>query len=61
MKNQTARTYLLLGIALILFASAELFFAPGTYKDICNGASAGFGLAGCISFVMLLMDNFKKR
>jgi hypothetical protein len=61
MKNQTARTFFLLGIALILFASAELFLQPGTYRDICNGASAGFGLAGCISFVMLLTQNFKNR
>lgn len=61
MKNQTARTYLLLGIALILFASAELFVPQGIYKDICNGASAGFAFAGCISFVMLLVENFKKR
>jgi len=60
MKNQTARTFFLLGIALILFASAELFVPPGTYQDICNGGSAGFALAGCISFVMLLIDNFKK-
>jgi hypothetical protein len=61
MKNQTARTFLLLGIALILFASAELFVPPGIYQDICNGASAGFAFAGCISFVMLLTENFKKR
>ncbi|QHS55582.1 hypothetical protein GWR56_08515 [Mucilaginibacter sp. 14171R-50] len=61
MKNQVARTFLLLGTALILFASAELFILPGTYRDICNGASAGLGLAGCISFVMLLVENFKKR
>lgn len=61
MKNQTARTFFLLGIALILFASAELFVPTGIYKDICNGASAGFALAGCISFVMLLVANFKKR
>jgi hypothetical protein len=61
MKNQVARTYLLLGIALILFASAALFVPPGTYQDICNGASAGFALAGCISFVMLLIANFKKH
>jgi hypothetical protein len=61
MKNQTARTYLLLGIALILFASAELFVAPGKIQDFMNGGSAGFALAGCISFVMLLVENFKKR
>ena len=61
MKNQTARTFFLLGVALILFASAELFVPPGMYQDICNGASAGFALAGCISFVMLLVANFKKR
>jgi hypothetical protein len=61
MKNQVARTYLLLGIALILFASAALFVAPGKLRDVVNGASAGFGLAGCISFIMLLVDNFKQR
>jgi hypothetical protein len=61
MKNQTARTFFLLGIALILFASAELFVPQGTYRDICNGASGGFALAGCISFVMLMIENFKKR
>ncbi|MDB5128593.1 hypothetical protein [Mucilaginibacter sp.] len=61
MKNQVARTYLLLGMALILFASAELFVGPGKIKDILNGASAGFGLAGCVSFVILLVENFKQR
>ncbi|MFA6246914.1 MAG: hypothetical protein WC615_08235 [Mucilaginibacter sp.] len=61
MKNQVARTYLLLGIALILFASAELFVSPGKIQDFMNGGSAGFALAGCISFVMLLVQNFKKR
>ncbi|MFD0765953.1 hypothetical protein ACFQZI_13910 [Mucilaginibacter lutimaris] len=61
MKNQTARTFLLLGIALILFASAALFVEPGKMQDVMNGASAGFALAGCISFVMLLVQNSKKR
>jgi hypothetical protein len=61
MKNQVSRTYLLLGIALILFASAELFIGPGKPRDIVNGASAGFGLAGCISFIMLLIDQVKQR
>jgi hypothetical protein len=61
MKNQTARTFLLLGIALILFASAELFVDRGKIQDFMNGGAAGFALAGCISFVMLLIQNFKKR
>jgi predicted branched-subunit amino acid permease len=61
MKNQVARTYFLLGMALILFASAALFVSPGKIQDILNGASAGFGLAGCVSFIMLLVENFKQR
>ncbi|MES2266380.1 MAG: hypothetical protein V4520_06455 [Bacteroidota bacterium] len=61
MKNQVARTFLLLGIALILFACAALFVKPGKIQDLMNGGSAGFALAGCISFVMLLVQNFKKR
>ncbi|MCO5937191.1 hypothetical protein NAF17_16720 [Mucilaginibacter sp. RB4R14] len=61
MKNQVARTYLLLGIALILFACAALFVPSGKIQDLMNGGSAGFALAGCISFVLMLVDHFKKR
>lgn len=58
MKNQVTRTILLLAISIILFAIILWVPAPKnpTLFDILRGASAGFGLAGCISFVILIKN-----
>jgi hypothetical protein len=61
MKNQVTRTILLLGISIVLFAVVLLVPAPKNplWFDVIRGASGGFGLAGCISFVMLLIGQLK--
>jgi hypothetical protein len=58
MKNQVTRTILLLAISVLLFAIILWVPAPKNplMFDILRGASGGFGLAGCISFVLLLKD-----
>ncbi len=58
MKNQVTRTILLLAISVALFAIILWVPAPKTplMFDILRGASGGFGLAGCISFILLLKD-----
>ncbi|MEO7211857.1 hypothetical protein [Mucilaginibacter sp.] len=58
MKNQVTRTILLLAVSILLFAIVLLVPAPKNplLFDILRGASGGFGLAGCISFVLLLKD-----
>gem|GEM_PF-1711058 len=61
MKNQVTRTILLLAISVALFAIVLWVPAPKNpiWFDIVRGASGGFGLAGCISFVLLLIDELK--
>ncbi|MBD1365759.1 hypothetical protein IDJ77_18225 [Mucilaginibacter sp. ZT4R22] len=58
MKNQVTRTILLLAVSVLLFAI--ILWAPAPKNplifDILRGASGGFGLAGCISFILLLKD-----
>jgi hypothetical protein len=63
MKNQVTRTILLLGISIALFAVILWVPAPKnpTLFDILRGASGGFGLAGCISFVLLLKNELKGK
>jgi hypothetical protein len=58
MKNQVTRTILLLAISVALFAIILWVPAPKNplIFDILRGASGGFGLAGCISFILLLKD-----
>jgi hypothetical protein len=58
MKNQVTRTILLLAISVLLFAIILWVPAPKNplIFDILRGASGGFGLAGCISFILLLKD-----
>ncbi len=61
MKNQVTRTILLLAISVVLFG-ITLLFGPGArtlWFDILRGASGGFGLAGCVSFIILLVNEFK--
>ncbi|AMR30419.1 hypothetical protein A0256_02785 [Mucilaginibacter sp. PAMC 26640] len=61
MKNQVTRTVLLLAVSILLFAI--ILWAPApknpVYFDIIRGASAGLGLAGCISFIILLVNQLK--
>ncbi|TFF34230.1 hypothetical protein [Mucilaginibacter psychrotolerans] len=61
MKNQVTRTILLLAVSVALFA--VILWAPApknpVWFDIIRGASGGFGLAGCISFILLLKDELK--
>ncbi|RFZ81759.1 hypothetical protein DYU05_18230 [Mucilaginibacter terrenus] len=61
MKNQVTRTILLLGISIGLFAVVLLVPAPKNplVFQIIRGASGGFGLAGCVSFVMLLIAQLR--
>ncbi|TSD64008.1 hypothetical protein FFF34_015720 [Inquilinus sp. KBS0705] len=63
MKNQVTRTILLLVIAGILFTIGQLYATPANAKwmDFMRGAAAGFGLAGCISFLILLAKQFAKK
>lgn len=61
MKNQVRRTVILLAVACVLFW-VEFFFANKDNNDMMNivrGATAGFGLAGCVSFLILLYNQFK--
>jgi len=62
MKNQVSRTILLLAISVVLYGIVLLFATPqnGKWMDFVRGASAGFGLAGCISFLILLAGQFNK-
>lgn len=61
MKNQVTRTILLLAVSITLFA--VILWAPAPKNpalfDVIRGASGGFGLAGCISFILLLKDELK--
>ena len=61
MKNQVTRTILLLAISIILFGIILWVPAPKNplFFDFLRGASAGLGLAGCISFVILLIGQFR--
>jgi hypothetical protein len=61
MKNQVTRTVLLLAVSIALFVIILWVPAPKDplWFEIIRGASAGFGLAGCISFVLLLKDELK--
>lgn len=62
MKNQLRRTTILLAVACVCFW-VEFFFANKENNDMMNivrGATAGFGLAGCISFLMMLFDQYKR-
>jgi hypothetical protein len=63
MKNQVTRTILLLAISIALFAIVLWMPAPKKplFFDILRGASGGFGLAGCISFVLVLKDELAGR
>jgi hypothetical protein len=58
MTHQVTRTILLLAISVALFAIILWVPAPKNplIFDILRGASGGFGLAGCISFILLLKD-----
>ncbi|RFZ91855.1 hypothetical protein D0C36_10420 [Mucilaginibacter conchicola] len=62
MKNQLRRTVILLAVACVCYWIV-IFFATKENTDMMNilrGATAGFGLAGCISFLMMLFDNYKQ-
>ncbi|MFD0794793.1 hypothetical protein ACFQZX_14295 [Mucilaginibacter litoreus] len=62
MKNQVRRTVILLAVACVLYW-IEFFFANKQNNDMMNivrGATAGFGLAGCISFLILIFNQFKQ-
>ena len=63
MKNQVNRTIILLAVACVLFW-IEYFFANPGNKDMMNivrGATAGFGLAGCVSFLILIYNQIKQN
>jgi hypothetical protein len=62
MKNQVTRTILLLIVSCILYGIVLLFATPqnGKWMDFVRGASAGFGLGGCISFLILLAGQLNK-
>ncbi|OOQ58634.1 hypothetical protein [Mucilaginibacter pedocola] len=63
MKNQVTRTVILLAISILLFAIIVWVPAPKNPMlfDIIRGASGGFGLAGCISFILLLKDQLSRK
>ncbi|WP_121248639.1 hypothetical protein [Mucilaginibacter phyllosphaerae] len=61
MKNQVARTYVLLGIALILYVCAEYVVKPGELRNFLTGGAAGLALGGCVSFVLMLIQTYKQK
>lgn len=63
MKNQVTRTILLLAVSILLFAIILWVPAPKNpmFFDVLRGASAGLGLAGCVSFIILLIKQIKGK
>jgi hypothetical protein len=63
MNNKVTRVALMLVIACVLYAAGYYFATPANAKwmDFVRGASAGFALAGCIGFILLILDRIKNN